>query len=260
MRRSHSIAGLSIAIVLVTGVILAWIVGLRLPGATEVWEPVPPIVEPGPAKPVQPPPDAIALFDGDDLDEWASMDGSPAPWTVNGGTLIVKKGTGNIRTRRKFRDYRLHLEWRIPKDITGDGQARGNSGLFLGATGKQDAGYELQILDSYQNKTYGNGQAGAVYKQYSPLANPMRPPGEWQSYDVIWKAPRFGRGGALASPAVVTAYMNGVLIQNGVKLRGETVWVGKPRYRAHGRLPIMLQDHRDPSPPISFRNIWVQEM
>ena len=170
------------------------------------------------------------------------------------------KGSGNIRTRRKFRDYRLHLEWRIPEEITGSGQERGNSGLFLGATGADNSGYELQILDSYRNKTYVNGQAGSIYKQHPPLANPARPPGQWQSFDVVWKAPRFAADGSLNSPAVVTARMNGVLIQDNAVLSGPTLFIGSPHYSAHGPLPIMLQDHRDPSPPISFRNIWLVEL
>ena len=146
-----------------------------------------------------------------------------------------------------------------PKESKGKGRGRSNSGLFLGATGEGDRGYELQILDSYRNETYVNGQAGAIYKQYAPLANPMRPPGQWQSYDLEWSAPRFAMDGTLASPAILTAYMNGVLIQDSVTLHGETVLTGKPRYSPHGRLPIMLQDHPDPSVPVSFRNIWVVE-
>jgi hypothetical protein len=142
----------------------------------------------------------------------------------------------------------------------GEGQGRGNSGLFLASTGGGDAGYELQILDSFANKTYVNGQAGSVYKQYPPLANAMRPPGEWQSYDIAWTAPTFNGDGSLKTPAYLTAFHNGVLIQNNVPLQGETVYRGRPGYKAHGPSPIKLQDHGDPSQPISFRNIWVREL
>lgn len=232
------------------------------PEGTEVWSPEPPVVAPGPytAKPT-PPSDATILFDGKDLREWVSVkDGTPAKWTVADGVVTVKKGTGNIQTRRKFTDYQLHLEWRIPPNITGSGQARGNSGLFLASTGDGDAGYELQIVDSYTNKTYVNGQAASIYKQHPPLANAMRPPGEWQVYDVVWTAPRFNADGTLKSPASVTAFHNGVLVQNHAILAGETLYIGKPSYRAHGPAPIKLQDHGDPSEAISFRNIWVREL
>lgn len=231
------------------------------PEDTEQWLPKPPIVIPGPAVAVPPPSDAMVLLGpGTKLDQWASMDGQPAEWIFAGGVMTVKKGTGNIQTRRRFGSYQLHLEWRIPPDITGEGQSRGNSGLFLASTGGGDAGYELQILDSYRNETYVNGHAGSVYKQYAPLANAMRPPGDWQTYDVIWTAPLFNADGSLRSPARLTALHNGVLIQNDVELRGETAWQGSPRYKAHGASPIKLQDHGDPSQPISFRNIWVREL
>ncbi|MES2443894.1 MAG: DUF1080 domain-containing protein [Pseudomonadota bacterium] len=231
------------------------------PEDTEVWTPEPPVVAPKPATAAPPPAGAIILFDGAGLDEWVSVkDKSPAQWTVADGVFTVRKGTGNIETRRRFTNYRLHLEWRVPAGITGTGQARGNSGLFLASTGGGDAGYELQILDSYDNKTYVNGQAASIYKQAAPLANAMRPPGEWQSYDVTWTAPVFNPDGSLKSPAVVTATMNGVLVQDHFKLRGETVYIGAPGYKAHGASPIKLQDHGDPSAPLSFRNIWIQEL
>lgn len=230
------------------------------PMATEQWQPVPPVIDPGPAVSLAPPSDAIVLFDGKNLAEWESMDGTPAGWIVEHGILTVKKGSGNIRTKRAYTDYQLHLEWRIPQGIQGSGQLRGNSGLFLGSTGSGDAGYELQILDSYRNDTYVNGQAGAIYKQFPPLVNPMRPPGEWQSYDVIWTAAHFKSDGSLQRPAIVTAFLNGVLIQDRAELKGETVFVGTPRYRVHGPLPIKLQDHHDPSQPISFRNIWLRQL
>jgi hypothetical protein len=231
------------------------------PQDTEVWAPEAPLVTPGPAAMVAPPSDALVLFDGKNLGEWVSTkDKSPARWTVADGVLTVRKGTGNIETRRKFRNYQLHLEWRIPANITGEGQARGNSGLFLASTGDGDAGYELQIMDSFRNKTYVNGQAGSIYKQFAPLANPARAPGAWQSYDVIWTAPVFAADGSLTSPAYVTVFMNGVLVQDHVALKGETVYIGAPRYTAHGAASIKLQDHGDPSPPISFRSIWLREL
>ncbi len=229
------------------------------PAATEQWSPPVPVVVPGSAVSAPAPADAIVLFDGSSLDKWQAMDGSPARWTLDDGVLVVNKGSGNIRTWQSFSDYQLHLEWRIPAGITGNGQLRGNSGLFLGST-EGDGGYELQIVDSYRNDTYVNGQAGAIYKQFAPLANPMLPPGEWQSYDVIWTAPRFNADGSLRRPAIVTARMNGVLIQDRAELKGETLFIGSPRYKAHGPLPVKLQDHRDPSPPISFRNIWLREL
>jgi hypothetical protein len=232
------------------------------PKATEVWEPEPKTVTPGMAGNTARPADAIVLFDGTNLDEWASVSkaDAPAEWTVSDGVVTVKKGTGNIQTKRLFTDYQLHLEWRIPENITGEGQARGNSGLFLASTGPGDEGYEIQILDSYNNRTYSNGQAGAIYKQHMPLVNANKKPGEWQTYDVVWTAPRFNNDGSLKSPARVTAFINGVLVQNSSELQGVTVYIGKPSYKKHGPAPIKLQDHGDPSEPISFRNIWLREL
>ena len=227
------------------------------PQDTEVWSPVPKIVTPG-ATDREPPSDAVVLFDGSDLHEWVSGDGSPARWVVSGGVMTVNKPTGDIHTRRTFTNFQLHLEWRVPDGITGTGQARGNSGVFL-ASGP-DASYELQIVDSYNNATYANGQAASVYKQSIPLANAMRKPGEWQIYDVIWTAPTFKADGSLKTPAYVTAYQNGVLMQNHFALIGVTLNTGIPYYKAHGAEPIMLQAHGDPSPPLSFRNIWLREL
>jgi len=231
------------------------------PKATEVWEPVPKIVTPG-KTPSDAPSDAIVLFDGKNLDQWVSVkDGSSAaPWTVNDGFFTVKKGTGNIQTKRSFTDYQLHIEWRIPTDITGTNQARGNSGVFLASVGPGDAGYELQVLDCYDNKTYVNGQTASIYKQSIPLANACKKPGEWQTYDVIWTAPRFNDDGSVKSPARVTVFHNGVLVQNNYELKGTTQYIGAPSYKKHGPSPIKLQDHGDPSPAISFRNIWVREL
>jgi hypothetical protein len=230
------------------------------PEDTEQWEPVPVKVLSG-ASSGAAPSDAIVLFDGRNLDEWVmAKDRSPARWRVDNGTLVVDKTSGNIATKRLFKDYQLHLEWRIPADITGEGQARGNSGLYLASTGTGDKGYELQILDSWDNKTYVNGQAASVYKQAPPLVNASRKPGEWQTYDVVWTAPAFHADGTLETPAYVMAFHNGVLVQNHFRLLGETLYVGKPAYHKYDRAPIELQAHGDPSAPISFRNIWVREL
>lgn len=230
------------------------------PEDTEVWSPVPRVVTPGRTD-AQPPSDAIVLFDGHDLDQWVSVnDHGPARWTVSDGILTVNKSAGNIETKRSFTSYQLHLEWRIPEGITGSGQARGNSGIFLASTGGGDAGYEIQVLDSYDNKTYVNGQAAAIYKQYAPLVNAMRKPGEWNTYDIVWTAPTFHDDGSVATPAYVTAFHNGVLVQDHVQLKGETLYIGAPSYKKHGPAPIKLQAHGDPSAPISFRNIWVRDL
>ncbi len=231
------------------------------PEETEVWEPVPKVVTPG-ANNTAPPSDAIVLFDGKNLDEWVSnRDKSPAKWIVSDGVMTVNKnGGGNIETKRTFTNYQLHIEWKIPENITGSSQARGNSGVFLASTGLGDAGYELQILDSYNNKTYVNGQAGSIYKQAIPLANPNRKPGEWQVYDVVWTAPTFKTDGSLKTPAYVTVLFNGVLVQNHFELKGETFYIGKPVYKKYDTAPIKLQAHGDKSEPVSFRNIWVREL
>jgi len=230
---------------------------------TEVYEPVPKVVTPG-ATNAAPPSDAIVLFDGKNLDEWVTnRDKSPAKWTVADGILTVKKGPeggGNIETKRTFKNYQLHVEWRIPENITGSDQARGNSGVFLASTGPGDDGYELQVLDSYNNKTYVNGQAGSIYKQGIPLVNPARKPGEWQTYDVVWTAPVFNEDGSVKTPAYVTVFFNGVLVQNHFQLQGETLYIGKPFYKKYDRAPIKLQAHGDRSEPISYRNIWVREL
>ncbi|MDB4912824.1 MAG: putative multi-domain protein [Gemmatimonadetes bacterium] len=230
------------------------------PADTEIWEPVPRVVTAG-ATDRDAPSDAVKLFDGRNLDEWVSTrDKSAARWTVTDGLMTVDKSAGNIETKRRFRSYQLHIEWRIPSDITGTDQGRGNSGIFLASTGDGDAGYELQILDSYQNKTYVNGQAGSIYKQSIPLVNPSRKPGEWQSYDVIWTAPMFNVDGSVKSPAYVTAFHNGVLVQSHFALTGETRYIGKPEYTKYESAPIKLQAHGDKSAPISFRNIWVRDL
>lgn len=232
------------------------------PEETEVWEPVPAVVTPGKSS-TDAPSDAIILFDGKGLDQWVSVKDSsqPAGWKVSDNTFTVDKSAGNIRTKRSFTNYQLHIEWRVPKVITGTGQGRGNSGLFLASTGPGDDGYELQILDNYNNKTYVNGQAGSIYKQTPPLVNPNRKPGEWQTYDIIWTAPSFNADGSLLSAARVTALFNGVLVQNNTEVQGPTKYIGKASYeKAHGACPIKLQAHGDKSEPLSFRNIWIREL
>ena len=230
---------------------------------TELYTPVPPVVTPGKSC-GSAPSDAIILFDGSNLDKWvlANDTTKPADWIVEKGIFTVKKTSGNIQTKKSFTDYQLHIEWRIPKDIEGKDQARGNSGLFLASIGKGDDGYEMQILDNYNNSTYTNGQAGSIYKQNAPLVNPNRPPGEWQTYDVVWTAPRFNDDGSLKSAARITAFFNGILVQNNFELKGPTRYIGLPTYEgtAHGAAPIKLQAHGDKSKPISFRNIWIRPL
>ena len=229
------------------------------PEDTEVWRPEPARVTPGSAG--RAPSDALVLFDGKGMDEWVSSaaPAKPAGWTVSDGVFSIQPGSGDIQTKRMFGDYQLHLEWRAPANLKGTGQDRGNSGVFLASTGN-GGGYEIQVLDCAGTRTYANGQAASIYKQFIPLANAARKPGEWQTYDVIWTAPRFAADGKLQAPAYVTALHNGVLVQNNFALTGETRYIGKPEYKAHGASPIKLQAHGDPSPAISFRNIWVREL
>lgn len=220
------------------------------PEMTEFWEPQVKTVTPGTA--ATPPSDAIVLFDGKTATQWqTAKDGSASRWEVKEGLLTVVKGTGDIRTKEEFMDFQLHIEWRSPEKIEGAGQGRGNSGIFL-----QDR-YELQVLDSYQNRTYSNGQAGSIYKQNPPLVNAMRKTGEWQTYDVIYTAPRFKEDSTLFSPAYVTVLHNGVLVQNHFEIKGSTEYIGLPMYKAHGKAPIRLQDHGN---PVSYRNIWIRKL
>ncbi|MEO6330906.1 MAG: DUF1080 domain-containing protein [Ginsengibacter sp.] len=229
--------------------------------ATEYYSPVPPVITPA-ANYGDAPSDAIVLFDGGNLDQWVSNPDSskPAGWVVADGIITVNKKGGDIQTRARFTDYQLHIEYRIPSNITGAGQARGNSGIFLAALPWGAGGYELQVLDNYRNTTYVNGQAGSMYKQAVPLVNACRKPGEWQTYEVIWTAPRFNDHGILQSLARVTVFHNGVIVQNNVSLLGDTPYIGQPQYRPHGASPIKLQAHGDKSEPISYRNIWVRNL
>ncbi|HBZ46995.1 MAG TPA: DUF1080 domain-containing protein [Stenotrophomonas sp.] len=221
----------------------------RDPTRTEVWKPVPATV----ATPMNAAPsDAIVLFNGKDVSAWESETGGPVPWSVANGALTVVPGSKGIRTRQDFCDIQLHVEWRAPTATKGfDGQHRGNSGIFL-----QEL-YELQVLDSYNNPTYANGQAGSLYKQAMPLVNASRRPGEWQAYDIIWKAPRFSPGGGLTSPARVTVLHNGVLVQDDTVLSGKTEYIGAPSYAPHGCAPLYLQEHDS---KVSYRNIWVRKL
>ena len=249
------------ALMIVTAPVFAQQNSQMKPEATEIWTPVPPVVTPGGICEAPPPSDAIVLFGGKNLDQWVlNKDKSPATWIVHDGIVTVNKASGNIETKRTFKDYQLHIEWRIPTDITGSGQARGNSGVFLASTGPGDDGYELQVLDNYNNTTYVNGQAGSIYKQSPPLANANRKPGEWQTYDVAWTAPTFNSDGSLKTPAYVTVFFNGVLVQNHFQLGGQTLYRGQPFYKAYDRAPIKLQAHGDHSEPISYRNIWVRDL
>jgi len=219
--------------------------------------PLPAVVKPGSPSMQEavgkPPSDAVILFDGKNLSQWVSLDGSPTKWITQDGYMECVKGSGYVRTLQNFGDCQLHIEWATPTPAEGEGQGRGNSGLFFGLDR-----YEVQVLDSYGNKTYSDGSAGSVYGQYPPLVNASLPPGQWQTYDVLYKAPLFDADGKLSSPAYLTVFHNGVLIQNHVELTGPTSWLERAPYRAHpAKQPISLQDHGN---PVRFRNIWVREL
>jgi hypothetical protein len=222
------------------------------PEATEFWEPVPRKVTAA-AQMGQAPSDAIIIFDGKNLDNFvSSKDGSAPQWKVENGAFTVTPRTGAIKTKQGFGDMQLHIEWSAPTVIKGEGQGRGNSGIFLMSL------YELQVLDSYESRTYSNGQAGSIYKQHPPLVNAMKAPGEWNSYDVIFTAPKFNADGMLVTPARVTVLHNGILVQNNVEIKGPTEYIGIPNYKAHAtEMPLELQDHGD---LVSYRNIWVRKL
>ncbi|MEX0601512.1 MAG: DUF1080 domain-containing protein [Rhodothermales bacterium] len=200
----------------------------------------------------RPPSDAIVLFGGTGLSDWETSDGDLAPWVSTTEYFQVRPGTGGIQTKEGFGDVQLHVEWTAPKPPVGEDQDRGNSGVFL--MGR----YEVQVLDSYTSETYPDGQASAVYGQYPPLVNAMRAPGEWNTYDIVFTRPRFDEQGELASPAYVTVFHNGVLVQNHEELTGPSGHYARPDYEAHAdRLPISLQDHDH---EVRFRNIWVRDL
>jgi len=218
--------------------------------------PMPPVVDPGTAStqdtPGRPPSDAVVLFDGKDLSHWVDKDGKPAKWKVENGYMEVVAHTGNISSRDSFGDCQLHVEFAEPTPPHGESQERGNSGVFLMGL------FEIQVLDSYQNKTYADGQAAAVYGQYPPLVNASRPPAQWQTYDIVFHGPRFGSGGKLLHPARVTVLHNGVLVQDNVEPTGPTAHGERPPYEAGpDKLPLQLQDHGN---PVRYRNIWIREL
>ncbi|MCG6920898.1 MAG: DUF1080 domain-containing protein [Acidobacteria bacterium] len=221
--------------------------------AHDMSRPRPPVVQPAPqALPVPPPPDAIVLFDGKDLSEWRSADGGPPKWVIKDGAIESVAGSGFLYSARGFGDVQLHVEWATPVPPHGRSQGRGNSGVFLMGL------YEVQVLDSYQNDTYPDGQAAAVYGQYPPLVNACRPPGEWQTYDIVFRRPRFRPDGGLVTPARFTVIHNGILVQDGVEPWGPTEWLQALPYTAHAdKLPLALQDHGN---PVRYRNIWLREL
>jgi hypothetical protein len=224
------------------------------PIMTEIWDPEVKIIQAG-VKDSDPPSDAIVLFNGSDIaGEWSDNRGNPSKWVVQDGSLISVKGAGVIKSKRKFSNFQLHIEWKTPSEVTGESQGRGNSGVFL-----QEL-YEVQVLDSYNNRTYRNGQAGSLYKQYAPLVNTSRGPGVWQTYDIIYTAPTFNNDTtSYLTPPRVTVIHNGVLIQNNVSLRGPTEYIGIPEYfiKVHGPASLVLQDHGN---PVAYRNIWIREL
>lgn len=231
----------------------------RPAGSQEEWpvhdlsRPLPPVVTPAPeGPPVPPPSDAVVLLAGGDLSAWEDESGRPARWTPADGYVEVAPGAGSIRTRRGFGDCQLHVEWAAPAEARGDGQDRGNSGVFLMGL------YEVQVLDGRKNRTYADGMTAALYGQHPPLANACRPPGEWQTYDIIFRRPRFDERGRLLLPARVTALHNGILVHDGAALTGPTAHKARPPYKAHAdKLPLGLQDH---GCPVRYRNIWLRDL
>ena len=219
------------------------------PQLTEYYDPVPPVVTPGEG--TAPPSDAIVLFDGTDLSAWQSVQGGPARWTVEEGAFTVAPGTGNIKTRETFGDIQLHIEWRAPMEYEGPGQDKGNSGVYL------QERYEVQVLDCHENETYVNGMTASIYKQYPPLVTACKPTGEWHTYDIIFREPRFNEDGSLFKGATLTLLHNGVLVQDHVLIQGNTEYIGLPGYKAHGDGSIILQDHGNPT---SYRNIWLRKL
>ncbi len=223
------------------------------PEQTERYEPVPPRVMPYGQNGV--PSDAIVLFDGSGFDQWImTRDSSEVVWHLDAdGSMTVKDKTGDIQTRRNFGDVQLHIEWRSPAEVQGEGQSRGNSGVFLNNL------YEVQVLDNNDNTTYVNGQVASIYKQHIPLAMASVPTGEWNSYDIIYHAPLFNDKGEKIKAGTMTVLHNGVLVQDHAEIKGTTPYIGWPKNPSHGKGPIRLQDHGDNS-RVSYRNIWVREL
>ncbi len=219
------------------------------PDATEDWSRAPAVINPVLIK-IDIPSDAVILL-GANKNLWVKKDGSPTDWNFENGVLTVNPGSGDIYSKYSYEDCHLHLEWRSPQIIKGEGQGRGNSGIFL------QSRYEVQILDNYNNETYYNGQAGAIYKQKSPLWNACAKTGEWNSFDIIYKAPKFDLFGHKLSSAVITVIHNGIVIQNNQEIEGTTEYIGFPKNTVHGGAPFILQDHGD---LVSFRNIWVRKL
>ena len=218
---------------------------------SEFWLPRPNAVTPGSIVTNTAPSDAIVLFNGKDLSAWQNMKGEAARWDVHHGVMTVVREAGSIRTKEEFGSFQLHLEWYVPRAASGEKQSRGNSGVYLQGI------YELQIIDDYSEETYANGMAASIYKQTAPLVSPIRKPGEWNVYDIIYTAPVFKEDGTYLYRPRVTVLFNGVLVQNNTEIRGTTPYVGFPRVVKHGDGPIMLQSHGN---PVSFRNIWIRRL
>jgi hypothetical protein len=235
----------------------------KTPESTELYSPVPPVVEPGDCN--RPPSDAIILFDGKNFDQWVSLDGTPVKWILSDDCMTIRPGSGNIRTNKRFGDCQLHVEWRCPsgnenkQTTSGTEQGFGNSGILL------QSRYELQVFDSYHyplyhngKPIYTNGQAGSIYKQITPLVNACKKPGDWQSYDIIYMAPRFSENGRVAIPARITVIHNGILIINNAEIQGAMTYTGLPEYNVHSlKEPLSLQEHGD---SVSYKNIWIREL
>jgi hypothetical protein len=224
----------------------------KTPESSEIWEPQPRIITPG-DKLGDAPSDAVVLFDGKNLDQWIAADGSAPKWTVKDGAFTVVAGGKDIKTKKEFGSFQLHVEWRTPSEVNPSqtSQGRGNSGIFL------QERYEVQVLDNYENKTYANGQASSIYKQHIPLVNVCKKPGEWQAYDIFFTAPRFNKEGRILEPAYVTVIHNGTLTLNHVALWGATEYIGFPVYKQYDMGAIRLQDHGN---PVSYRNIWIRNL
>ncbi len=236
--------------VISTSICFAQIPSLDAWDVHDLDRPQPPVVSPDGPLSVLPPSDALILFDGTHLDEWVHTNGDPASWNLMDGFMEIKSGSGTIQTKRSFGDVQLHIEWATPN--SGTGQDSGNSGVYLMST------YEIQILNSFNNNTYPDGQAASLYGQYPPLVNASLPPLEWQSYDIIFRRPHFEEDGSVKRPARVTVIHNGILVQDNVVLTGPTDHQSRPPYRVHDdRLPILLQDHKEPT---RFRNIWLRDL